>query len=318
VTTSTTKPGPASPPPNVQITFGDNITEPQQREAVERSVATLAARSAEAAAQARAAEAERAKLEAALDAPLMKLIEEDPEARKALDEVLTSGHLIDSTYELGQEQPLLATDDVITVPVRDARSISIRTPPYDFTWVWATAGLLPFNRIVDNTNGHVGIDARSGFIDGGASGLVETHTGVGLVFRPTSAVLVAAKVTARSLKSMRIVSLVEARGVGANATSEGGMEFIALEDGRLVNIASAKLWRHRVSVNERTVDVRPPFVVNEPSVLEFKMHPGHEYIFNVGVWAISDRTPGVGFGAAQSLIEGIVQSMTIEQEIFIP
>lgn len=92
--------------PNVQITFRDDLTQPELRRTVERSVATLAARSAEAVAQVRAAEAERAKLVAALNAPFMKLIKEDPAANKALDDLRTRQLIdLDSTNALRGERP---------------------------------------------------------------------------------------------------------------------------------------------------------------------------------------------------------------------
>jgi len=122
-------------PPNVQITFREDLdldTQPEVRRVVERSVATHLARLEEAVAQLRVAEAERAKLEDALNAPLMKLIKEDPAATKALDD-LRSGQLIDldSTTELSGDQPLTATSDVVTARRGDFR---LQLPPYDFQW----------------------------------------------------------------------------------------------------------------------------------------------------------------------------------------
>jgi hypothetical protein len=141
VTDSTTDPAYDSAPPNPQITFGDHLTDPEQREAVERDVATLVARYAEGDAQVRAAQAEQAQMMNALAAPFMKLIEEDPAARNARDELRTR-----QLIELDQAQPLTATNDVITGRSRAALDdpptpphpafdsiLALRQPPYDFT-----------------------------------------------------------------------------------------------------------------------------------------------------------------------------------------
>ena len=136
MTDSTTDPASDSPPPNVQINFRDDLTQPGSRRAVERSVATLLARSAEAVAQARAAQAERAKLEAALNAPFMRLIEEDPEAIEALDTLRTRQLLdLDSTRTCYAGSSHSCSNDVLTVPLREAR-VLVRVPPYDFSWSW--------------------------------------------------------------------------------------------------------------------------------------------------------------------------------------
>jgi hypothetical protein len=310
-TDSTTKPAYDSPAPNPQITFADHVTDPEQRRTVERSVATLVARSAEAAAQARAAEAERAKLMAAFEAPYMKLIKEDPAAIKALDDLRTRQFIdLDSTNVLRGEQPLTATNDVITIPLREARA-SLRFPPYDFSWSWfRNEGSPPFSQLLSNTNGHVGLDARSGSLEGGASGFVEAHAGFGLVLSADHPVMV----RGTSLRRMRYSFVVRAVGIGANATSEGGMELTALEDGSLLRIASDKMWRSRVSASffhpdEFASDGEGPFAVFDPRELEFPMQQGRAYTFNVGIWVFSDSSTGVGAAAVQSFIEGDIHLM---------
>ena len=173
--------------PNVQITFRDDLTQPELRRTVERSVATLAARSAEAVAQVRAAEAERAKLVAALNAPFMKLIKEDPAANKALDDLRTRQLIdLDSTNALRGERPHTETNDAVTVPLGEVRVLAAR-PPYDFSWSWFNPqGSPPFSQQLSNPSGHVGLDARSGA--GGASGFVEAHAGFGVILRTDSVV----------------------------------------------------------------------------------------------------------------------------------
>jgi hypothetical protein len=63
------------PATGLQITFREDVTDPKQMQTAERSVSALIARSTEAGAQARAAEAELRGLTDALNAPVVKLIE---------------------------------------------------------------------------------------------------------------------------------------------------------------------------------------------------------------------------------------------------
>ncbi|MDP8922959.1 MAG: hypothetical protein M3O34_08805 [Chloroflexota bacterium] len=300
-------------PPGVQIAFHDDMTEPKLRRAAERSVATLLAHSADAVARARAAEARRSELVAALNAPVAKLIEADAAAVKALDELRTE-HLFDvrPTDALNVATPY----DPNTVSLRVAlrAPVQVRVPPYDFAWSWSN-GNAPFNQVLVNATGRVGLDARSGSMPGGASGFVEAHAGFGLILSTSRTVTV----TGRSFRRMKYSYEVRAVGVGGNATSEGGMEFTALEDGRLVASASEKLWRHRVSAtyssgfDEHGAGGEGPYAVTEPRELVFTMNPGHEYTFNVGIWVFTDRSTGAGAAAAQSLLQGNVLAITVER-----
>jgi hypothetical protein len=297
-------------PPGVQITFRDDLTRPESRWAAERSVATLVARSAEAVARARAADARRAEVAAALNAPLMKLVEADPAAVEALD-ALRAGHSagLDLTDVVRREAPN-AGADVVSLP---RPRVLARVPPYDFTWHWFNPlGGPSFNPRLNNETGYLALEGRSGTA-GGGSGFVDAHSGFGLILRtdrPVTAV-------GRSSRRMRFSFGVRAIGVGSNATTEGGMEFTALEDGNLVASASARLWRRRVSAglssgfDEEAHGGAGVFEVSEPSALVFAMQPGREYTFNVGAWVFTDRSPGAGDAAATCLIEGHVLALTI-------
>jgi hypothetical protein len=318
MTRLTTHPAGDSLPPDVQVTFRDDVTQPERRQAAERSVATLVARAAEAAARARDAETRRAALTAALSAPLMKLIEADPAARKARDELGTERAIAfqPSSWVLAESPSFATALDPAIVLHGLQGGIEVRVPPYDFTWSWFNQqGSRPFNQMLINATGRVGLQARSGAVPGGASGFVEAHAGFGLLLNTDHPVTV----TGRSLRRMQHSYEVRAVGVGGNATSEGGMEFTALEDGTLVASASHKLWRERVSASLGDLDesgsgAGGPFAVTEPSELVFTMTPGREYTFNVGIWVFSDRSTGVGAAAADSLLQGNVLALTIQRE----
>lgn len=144
--TMTTEPQPS----NVQITIRDDLTDPELRQAAERSVDTLAARSAEAFAQARTADEEQAKLTETLHAPLLKVIEKDQEAGKALQELRTRDMLsLDSPSSLHSDTQEITTRDV--VPLTDLQGArEIRVPPYDFSWSWHH-GKAPFSSLHGKT-----------------------------------------------------------------------------------------------------------------------------------------------------------------------
>jgi hypothetical protein len=305
-------------PPDVQLTFRDDVTQPERRRVAERSVATLVARAAEAAASARAAEGRRAALIDALQAPFRQLIEADPAAREARDE-LAAGPA--AAFEpagrlLAEPSAFAAALDPAVVLHGLQGAIEIRVPPYDFTWSWFDQqGSPPFNQMLINATGRVGLQARSGAVPGGASGFVGAHAGFGLLLHTDQPVTA----TGRSFRRMQYSYEVRAVGLGGNATCEGGMEFTALEDGRLVASASHRLWRARVSASLGDPDdsesgAGGPYAVTEPSELAFAMTPGHEYTFNVGIWLFSDRSTGVGLAAADALLQGNVLALTLQRE----
>jgi hypothetical protein len=306
-----TKDAPASGlPPGVQISFRDGLGG-EDRAIAERAVATLIARRVQAVDRTRATEARRLELAEALNAPLAKLIADDPAAARALDELnaleLDDDGAIDQLRSQPAPRPI---GDALSIDLRSARdAVEVRVPPYDFGWSWHhQAGSAPVGSYF-RSDGAVGLDARSGSIAGGAGGFVDAHVGFGLSLRTDHQV----NVTGRSLRRMRHSYTVGCTGVGGSATSEGGMEFTAMENGQFLTAASAKLWRKRVSGLESAAHGEGPYAIYEPSELAFTMRPGRQYTFNVGIWAFADRSPGAGIAWAQSLIEGDVLALTIQR-----
>lgn len=157
-----------------QISFRDedDITQADRQNA-ERSVAALVARAKEAAARDRAAEAGLAKLTGSLDAPFEKLIEQDPHAVEALEE-LRAYELLrpDTTDALRQDRPPTTYD---VSPLEESGFV----PPYDFDWSFHTDHP-PFGQSLDRSTGTIGLDTRSGAIEGGASGRVMAQAGFGV------------------------------------------------------------------------------------------------------------------------------------------
>ena len=81
-------------PQNAVLRFRDEKVEPSVRSAAERALATLVSHSTAANARRRATEAELTKLTDAIEAPLAKLIRNDPESVRAI-EALRKRHLVE-------------------------------------------------------------------------------------------------------------------------------------------------------------------------------------------------------------------------------
>ncbi|MBM7440941.1 hypothetical protein [Streptomyces sp. HB132] len=301
--------GPDASPMDLEISIRDDATQ-ADRENAERSVAALVERSASAVARERASEAEMAELTAPLDAPLMKLIEGDPSAVRALER-LRSQELVrpDAAAALGDGGVSASAFD--TAPMRphgaELRSLGF-VPPYDFSWAWHDGnGHPPFSRILDRSTGDVGLDARSGLVAGGASGFVNAHAGFGVFLRSDTP---GQRFPHAVLNPGRFSHVMKAVGVGSNATSEGGFELTVFEDGRLLAAVGRKLWRARISAGESSSGGQGPFLITGPE-LQFTLQPGRGYTFNAGIWVYSDRSTGIGGAAVQSLLQGVVTRMWV-------
>lgn len=291
-----------------QISFRDGLTETERQNA-ERSVAALVERSITRAARDRAAEAALAELTGPLNAPFARLVQEDPlavrAAEKLRDQEILGPYAMDSLRQ--DDDPYLDSAAPTLAPQARAsvRSLSF-APPYDFIWHWH-GGHPAFRHFARQDTGRVGVDARSGsMMEGGAPGFVGTHTGVGVVAHEGPG-----RKSARAvLRAARFAFILKTVGIGSDATSEGGFDLAVFEDGLFVDVVDHKLWRSRIGPNEerRGGDGPREFFSN---ALNFQLGPDHGYSVNVGVWALSDRTPGIGAAAVQSLMEATVSEINV-------
>ncbi|MEU6981554.1 MULTISPECIES: hypothetical protein [unclassified Streptomyces] len=284
-----------------QISFHDDMPEADRRDA-ERSVASLVEHSLARTARERAAEAELAELTDAMEAPLTRLVQQDAAAARAAEALAATEvlHL--------RESDALREDGASYFPPHirtDVRSVGF-VPPYDFSWAWHDgAGFPPHNRILNRSTGEVGLDARSGSLPDGVSGLVAAHAGFGVVLPTTNP---GQKFPHAVLNPGRYAFALKTVGVGSNATSEGGFELTVFEDGRFLVGAGTQLWRSRISAGEESRGGDGPRPMTGPE-LQFTMVPGRSYVFNAGIWVVTDRSTGIGAAAAQSLLQGTITRM---------
>jgi hypothetical protein len=299
-------------PDAFQIWFRDDATEPDRLNA-ERSVAALIARSREAVAKERAAEAEMTKLIDALHHPFMQLVQEDPRAIGALESIRTRPLMpVEKLDALGQDAPALIYDTSPSVPpgIPISRSLNF-IPPYDFAWAWH-AGNPPIDQVLDRPSGRVGLVARSGAVSGGAPGPVNAHAGFGVFLRSDTQ---GQRFPHAVLNPGQYSFSLATNGVGSNATSEGGFELTVFEEGQLLTVADRKLWRSRVSgtlfdPTESASGSQGPQPMTGPE-LAFTIRPGLGYTFNAGIWVFSDRSTGIGVAGVQSLLQGVVSRMWV-------
>jgi len=143
----------------------------------------------------------------------------------------------------------------------------------------------------------------------GVSGFVDAAAGFGLILGTVSGMVPS---RLGSFRGMAYRFQARAVGIGSNATTEGGTSLAAFEDGRLLSIASGNIWRARVSgVDESAFGEDDSVIVVDPYSVGFTRFPGHQYTVNVGIYVYSDRTPGIGAGAAQSILEGQVDHIQV-------
>lgn len=295
-------------PDGIEIYFSASLT-PGQREMVEQSIASTVERTRAEAVAARARSAEEDKLREAITAPLAKLMRADPGAAKALEGL--SKRPVEAEDSLLPEDPTGgARDHVVPVSPTD-RSVELRLPPFDFAWRWQQdGGASPFTQGGDQ-GGRLSVDARAGGgVAGGADRFVNAHIGVGCVVRTDRPIVVELFASRSSRHSFSM----GARGIGASATSEGGLETTFMRGGQVLMAGNFPLWHRRVSGLSENASDRTNFASGVyPNGMGGRIDPG-EYAFNVGIWAFADYSSGVGGAAGvQSLVQSNILDMRIHR-----
>jgi hypothetical protein len=242
-----------------------------------------------------------------VNAPLAKIVSADNDATTALQEL--------------KGRKIIEPANLLTglrAPVRDHDFPGIFTiqPPYSpqggFTGT--SQGFHPpasiLNRPVD---GYVGIDARSGHVDGGADGAVNAYSGFGMTFIPRAS---GSLVAGFQIDGAHYSYSVGAWGIGGNATAQGGLQIGILNvmpppiPALPVVVTITQSWRKRVSANDTAHDIQNNQRLSA-STNSFNVVAGLIYVMTASLYCLTDRTPGAGVAAAQSLGEGFVSSLWV-------
>lgn len=202
-------------------------------------------------------------------------------------------------------------------PTRDFEGPPTRlfAVPYDFHWFWHDLNGSPaFNRVIDDNNGRVALDARVGSASGATGTFVNAHAGYGVVLRSDRRV----NCMARSLRSTQDFGIASA-GFAADATVEAGCEMTVMQAGRLVTMATDKRFRGRVSgsVSHPTENFEYDTGGFGPgAVIEvlWTMEANTDYELNVGAWAFAESHNGIGGAGAQSQIDAKIIFMSLWQQ----
>ena len=100
---------------------------------------------------------------------------------------------------------------------------------------------------------------------------------------------------------------------------------IAVIDDTGVRVAVASVpwtwFRGRISAGESDFGQMGPLHLGVPNttvapdeVISWTMEPPHYYIVNVGMWAFTDRSTGIGGAAAESQVGGTVTNIWVAWE----
>ncbi|MGY1808130.1 hypothetical protein ACI8AF_12245 [Blastococcus sp. SYSU D00669] len=278
----------------VQIEFREGLNS-EQRDLAERSVAAMVTRSQEARTDVRAADDERARLEAAVNAPLARTIEDDPAAMAALKRLGETGVALDaSRLELRRLHEHRADSFFDFIAPLPAGPIEERRPPYDYTWSWNLGGAATNQRFFE-PSGFVSSTAVSGDTPGGVGGPVDVHAGYGIALTTGHSINLVARAETFLEFHFELATAVP----GSWADGEGGIDITAFEDpfpGKppLADRSQYQLWRkHKASTFPFLPDHeggdQGPFTTWDPwGNIAFRMQPGHGYTLNVGVRAFAN------------------------------
>jgi hypothetical protein len=297
---------------DVQIEFRDGLTS-AEHDLAERSVASMLYHSSDAIGRAREDDARRARLEAAVNAPLAKSIYDDPAASAALEELGEMEMGLDP-LELGRAGVRESGVDTLLdfIAPLPAGPIDERRPPYDYTWSWGLGGP-PATQRFFAPSGFVTLQARSDDTPGGPGGFVEAHAGYGVALSTDHPINLVGRVETFLEWRYQLMTAVP----GSWADVEVGIDITAFEDpvpGKppIADSTQARLWRgHKASEFPFTVDTDsgnggPVTTWNPWGNIVFRMQPGRGYTFNVGIRAYSNRG-GAAAAAGISVLNNVIR-----------
>ena len=179
-------------------------------------------------------------------------------------------------------------------------------PPFSYAWNAIAHGSGPPTQNYSDVQGNLMANVKSGAIDGGSDTFVNAHCGVGVVFNLDRT----ASVNLSGTLDFRYKYLLACHGLSASATVDGGLEASLSQGTTIISYVSVPIYHKRLSgFEDETVDV--PFATqNFPQGMVSQVGPG-TYAFNLGIYAVSNFSGGIGGAAAQSACQAVVREMWI-------
>lgn len=289
----------------VELTFGPRLTS-EERDLAEASVRAMIEKTSAEAAAVQALRAKRQELQRALAEPIDALIRADAKAAAALKA------LSKDAQESGFE-PLRPVDfpdhqgSRLPTPRVTPYTLAIpAVPPFSYAWTSIAHGSGPATQNYADVQGNLIANGKSGDIDGGANTVVNIHCGVGVVFNLDRT----ASVSLSGTLDFRYQYLLACHGLSASATVDGGVEASLSQGATVISYSSLPIYHKRLSGFEHET-VQVPFATqNFPQGMETQVGPG-TYGFNLGIYAVSNFSGGIGGAAAQSACQAMVREMWI-------
>ena len=290
----------------LELTFSSRLTS-EQRDAAEASVRGMIEKASAEAAAIQALRAQRQELRRALAAPIDALILADAKAAAALKALSkeasdAGGFEPQRPAEFPDHQgsrlpPPRVSPFTLAIPA---------VPPFDYAWSYTVAGSGQPAQNVSDVQGNLIVNVKSGSIAGGASTFVNAHCGVGTVFNLDRTATVYLDATL----DYRYKYLLDCHGISAAASADGGLDAALMRGPTMISLLNLPFYHKRISGwEDETVDL--PFAPqNFPQGMASQVGPG-SYGFNLGIWAVSDYSGGIGGAAAQSACQAVVREMRI-------
>ena len=179
-------------------------------------------------------------------------------------------------------------------------------PPFSYAWSSIAHGSGPPAQNYSDVQGNLIANVKSGSIEGGANTFVNAHCGVGVVFSLGHT----ASVGLSGTLDFQYKYLLACHGLSASATVDGGLEASLSQGPTVISYLSLPIFHKRLSGFEHETVAVPFATHNFPQGMAAQVPPGN-YAFNLGIWAVSNYSGGIGGAAAQSACQAMVREMLI-------
>ena len=290
----------------LELTFSTKLTS-EERDLAEASVRGMIEKASAEAAAVQALRAQRQELQRALAAPIDALILADAKAAAALKA------LSKDAQGAGGFEALRPADfpdhqgSRLPTPRVTPYTLAIpAVPPFSYAWTSIAHGSGPPAQNYGDVQGNLIANVKSGDIAGGANTFVNAHCGVGVVFSLDRT----ASVSLTGTLDFQYKYLLASHGLSASATVDGGLEASLSQGPTVISYVSLPIYHRRLSGwEDETINV-PSATQNFPQGMASQVGPG-TYAFNLGIYAVSNFSGGIGGAAAQSACQAMVREMLI-------
>lgn len=287
----------------LDIQFSKDLTS-EQRDVAEASVRGMIEGAAAAEAALSLRRAEKEKLRRIVTEPLEKLVLANPAAATALKDA-KAARLHAEPLTIGDE-PARAGSRLQGTGAMPFIMASHFEPPFHFAWQYHVPNGGAPHQSVSKVSGHMALNAMSGNIVDGVDTFVNAHCGVGCVFsvdHPANVILDADF-------DFRHKFIMDCTSISGFARVDGGVDAALMRGAEALMIGTLPVYHRRISGTEDANADVPYAAMHYPDRMSRQVDPG-TYAFNLGIWAATDYSSGIGSAAAQSACQAVVREMVV-------